>query len=42
MGFGLPAALGAAKAFKDSNRVVINFTGDGSIFNEYSRTYDLC
>ena len=31
MGFGLPAALGAAKAFKDSNRVVINFTGDGSI-----------
>lgn len=31
MGFGLPAALGAARAFKDSNRVVVNFTGDGSI-----------
>lgn len=31
MGFGLPAALGASKAFKNSNRVVINFTGDGSI-----------
>ena len=31
MGFGLPAALGAARAFKDSNRIVVNFTGDGSI-----------
>ena len=31
MGFGLPAALGAARAFKGSNKVVINFTGDGSI-----------
>ncbi|WP_141046359.1 acetolactate synthase large subunit [Aliarcobacter cryaerophilus] len=31
MGFGLPAALGAARAFKDTNRVVVNFTGDGSI-----------
>ena len=31
MGFGLPAALGAARAFKGTNRVVVNFTGDGSI-----------
>ncbi|WP_026804385.1 acetolactate synthase large subunit [Aliarcobacter lanthieri] len=31
MGFGLPAALGVARAVKDTNRVVINFTGDGSI-----------
>jgi len=31
MGFGLPAALGAARALKDTNRVIINFTGDGSI-----------
>ncbi len=31
MGFGLPAALGVARAFKDTNRVVVNFTGDGSI-----------
>jgi len=29
MGFGFPAALGAKKAVKD--KVVINFTGDGSI-----------
>jgi len=31
MGFGLPAALGAARALKDTNRVIVNFTGDGSI-----------
>ncbi|RXI24965.1 acetolactate synthase large subunit [Aliarcobacter trophiarum] len=31
MGFGLPAALGAARAFKGTNKVVVNFTGDGSI-----------
>jgi len=31
MGFGLPAALGAARAVQGTNRVVINFTGDGSI-----------
>ena len=31
MGFGLPAALGATRAFKGTNRVVVNFTGDGSI-----------
>lgn len=31
MGFGLPAALGAARAFKDDEKVIINFTGDGSI-----------
>jgi acetolactate synthase-1/2/3 large subunit len=29
MGFGFPAAMGAKRAFKD--KVVINFTGDGSI-----------
>jgi len=31
MGFGLPAALGAARAMKEHDKVVINFTGDGSI-----------
>ena len=31
MGFGLPAALGAVKAFDNEEKVVINFTGDGSI-----------
>ncbi|WP_226813960.1 thiamine pyrophosphate-dependent enzyme, partial [Aliarcobacter butzleri] len=28
---GLPAALGAARAMKEHDKVVINFTGDGSI-----------
>ncbi|GGD33586.1 acetolactate synthase [Malaciobacter pacificus] len=31
MGFGLPAAMGVARALKDTNKVSINFTGDGSI-----------
>lgn len=31
MGFGLPAALGAARALEGLNQVVVNFTGDGSI-----------
>lgn len=31
MGFGLPAALGASRAFKNDEKVIINFTGDGSI-----------
>lgn len=31
MGFGLPAAMGAARAVKGTDKVVINFTGDGSI-----------
>lgn len=31
MGFGLPAAMGAARAMKGTDKVVINFTGDGSI-----------
>lgn len=31
MGFGLPAAMGAARAYQGTNRVVVNFTGDGSI-----------
>ncbi|MBS9782181.1 MAG: acetolactate synthase large subunit [Arcobacter sp.] len=31
MGFGLPAAMGVARAFKNGEKVSINFTGDGSI-----------
>lgn len=31
MGFGLPAAIGVARAIKEHDKVVINFTGDGSI-----------
>lgn len=31
MGFGLPAAMGVARAFKDTDKVSVNFTGDGSI-----------
>ena len=31
MGFGLPAALGVARAIKDTELVSINITGDGSI-----------
>jgi acetolactate synthase-1/2/3 large subunit len=31
MGFGLPAAMGVARALKDTNKVSLNFTGDGSI-----------
>ena len=31
MGFGLPAAMGVARAMKDKDKVAINFTGDGSI-----------
>jgi acetolactate synthase-1/2/3 large subunit len=31
MGFGLPAALGVARSVKENEKVVINFTGDGSI-----------
>ncbi len=31
MGFGLPAAMGVARAMKDKDKVSINFTGDGSI-----------
>ncbi len=31
MGFGLPAAMGVARALKDTNKVSVNFTGDGSI-----------
>ncbi len=31
MGFGLPAAMGVARAFKDSDKISVNFTGDGSI-----------
>lgn len=31
MGFGLPAAMGVARALKDTDKVSINFTGDGSI-----------
>ena len=31
MGFGLPAAMGVARALKGTDKVSINFTGDGSI-----------
>lgn len=31
MGFGLPAAMGVARAFKNTDKVSVNFTGDGSI-----------
>ena len=31
MGFGLPAAMGVARAVKGTDKVTINFTGDGSI-----------
>ncbi len=31
MGFGLPAAMGVARALKGSDKVSVNFTGDGSI-----------
>lgn len=31
MGFGLPAAMGVAKALEDTNKVSVNITGDGSI-----------
>ena len=31
MGFGLPAAMGVARAIKGTDKVAINFTGDGSI-----------
>ena len=31
MGFGLPAAMGVARAMKGTDKVSINFTGDGSI-----------
>lgn len=31
MGFGLPAAMGVARAMKGTDKVAINFTGDGSI-----------
>ena len=31
MGFGLPAAIGVARALKGTDKVSINFTGDGSI-----------
>jgi acetolactate synthase-1/2/3 large subunit len=31
MGFGLPAAMGAARAMKGKDKVIVNFTGDGSI-----------
>lgn len=31
MGFGLPSALGAARAIKDTDKYSINITGDGSI-----------
>ena len=31
MGFGLPAAMGVARAIKGTDKVAVNFTGDGSI-----------
>ncbi len=31
MGFGLPAAMGVAKALEDTDKVSVNITGDGSI-----------
>lgn len=31
MGFGLPAAMGVARAMKGTDKVAVNFTGDGSI-----------
>ena len=31
MGFGLPAAMGVARAIKGTDKVSVNFTGDGSI-----------
>lgn len=31
MGFGLPAAIGVARSVQEHDKVVINFTGDGSI-----------
>jgi acetolactate synthase-1/2/3 large subunit len=31
MGFGLPAAMGVARAMMDTDKVSVNFTGDGSI-----------
>ncbi len=31
MGFGLPAAMGVARAMRGTDKVAINFTGDGSI-----------
>ena len=31
MGYGLPAALGIARAIRGTDKVAINFTGDGSI-----------